>query len=140
MAIFTSFISEQHPPRRIAAGGGDTPRSRKNCCRKMVLFPNGLFLVTNFPKIIIQFFKCIFIKNFQNFANHLCDFCPKSEKWMHRLVKFFDKYAKIIHFRKVLKNLFEDFRNFLKFSQQCVFPRNAPKINAWFVKFFWKLS
>ena len=26
------------------------PRNRKNCCRKMVLFPKALFLVTNFRK------------------------------------------------------------------------------------------
>ena len=26
------------------------PRNGKNCCRKMVLFPNALFLIINFPK------------------------------------------------------------------------------------------
>ena len=31
-------------------GGNSPPPNRKNCCRKMVLFPKALFLVTNFPK------------------------------------------------------------------------------------------
>ena len=29
---------------------GPPPQTEKNCCRKMVLFPKALFLVTNFPK------------------------------------------------------------------------------------------
>ena len=54
-------------------GGKSPPRNRKNCCRKMVLFPKVLFLVTNFRKNNknknkkIQFFYRIFIKKFQNF-------------------------------------------------------------------------
>ena len=33
-------------------GEGETPppETEKNCCRKMVLFPKALFLVTNFRK------------------------------------------------------------------------------------------
>ena len=30
--------------------GGNSPETEKNCCRKMLLFPKALFLVTNFPK------------------------------------------------------------------------------------------
>ena len=37
---------------RSQGGKGEIPPSpnRKNCCRKMVLFPKAVFLVTNFPK------------------------------------------------------------------------------------------
>ena len=35
----------------VARGKWEIPlRNRKKCCRKMVLFPKALFLVTNFPK------------------------------------------------------------------------------------------
>ena len=39
----------------VARGGrGEIPppETEKNCCRKMVLFPKALFLVTNFRKKI----------------------------------------------------------------------------------------
>ena len=32
-------------------GETPSPRNRKNCCRKLALFPKALFLVTNFRKI-----------------------------------------------------------------------------------------
>ena len=38
-------------PKGVARGEGGKsppPRNRKNCCRKLVLFPKALFLVTNF--------------------------------------------------------------------------------------------
>ena len=36
----------------VARGEGEIPppRNRKNCCKKLVLFPKALFLVTNFEK------------------------------------------------------------------------------------------
>ena len=36
---------------RSHGGGNPPPRNRKNCCRKLVLFPKALCLVTNFRKI-----------------------------------------------------------------------------------------
>ena len=40
-----------HQGRSQGEGGkSPPPRNRKDCCRKMVLFPKALFLVTNFPK------------------------------------------------------------------------------------------
>ena len=50
-------------------GEMETPLPKqKKCCRKMVLFPRLLVLVTNFAKIIKNsIFYRIFIKNFQNF-------------------------------------------------------------------------
>ena len=35
---------------RSQGEAGNPPRNRKNCCRKLVLFPKALFLVTNFQK------------------------------------------------------------------------------------------
>ena len=57
------------------------PRNGKNCCRKMVLFPKALFLVTNFRKKIknknkkFKFSKEFSSKNykiFSKFPNNLC--------------------------------------------------------------------
>ena len=87
----------------VAREGVTPPPKPKNCCRKMMLFPKALFVVTNFPKIIIiiQFFYSIFIKNFQifsKFSNNLCFSSKKREKLTHALLNFFDQYAKIMHF------------------------------------------
>ena len=36
--------------RRGVRGVSNPPRTGKNCCRKMMLFPKALFLETKFPK------------------------------------------------------------------------------------------
>ena len=60
----------------VRRGGGSTPppRTRKNRCRKMMLFPKALFLATNFPKNRQKFnFSIEFSsKKSQNFPNQLC--------------------------------------------------------------------
>ena len=67
------------------------PRNRKKCCRKMMLFPMALFLVTNFPKITKN---SIFLLNshqkFSKFSNNLC-ISSKREKINAGFVKFFLK-------------------------------------------------
>ena len=111
----------------------------------MVLFPKALFLVTNFPKIIIKYnfsieFSSKIFKISQNFPT-IWVFCPNGEKWTHGFVKSFQKYAKIKHFHKFLKKFFEIFWNFSQNSPTvCVSRPNAPKINARFFKFHWKIS
>ena len=55
--------------RRGSWGGrGSTPQTRKNCCRKMMLFSKALFLATTFPKNRLKFnFSIEFpSKNFKN--------------------------------------------------------------------------
>ena len=72
-------------------GGGipPPPPKPKNCCRKMMLFPKALFLVTIFPKIIKN---SIFLLNFdpkfsQNFPT-ICVFRPNALK----INAWFDKF------------------------------------------------
>ena len=89
---------------RSQGEGGNLPQPKK-CCRKMVLFPKALFLVTNLPKKIknkkIPFFYRIFIKNFQNFLwiyQQFAFFVQTRKKINAWFLKFFEKYAKIMHF------------------------------------------
>ena len=79
---------------RSQGGKGEIPPppKPKNCCRKMVLFPKALFLVTNFQKKIKNKNKKIknsiflrtFIKKFQNFKKKnfptICVFRPNAQK------------------------------------------------------------
>ena len=68
----------------------------------MVLFRKALFLATTFPKVAKN---AIFLLNFyeklskfsQNFPT-ICVFRPNSQKFNAWFVKFFEKYAKIMHF------------------------------------------
>ena len=98
MKFFCDFSSS---PWAWPWGRGKSPWNRKYFCGKMMLFPKALFVVTNFPKIILKnlFFYWKFIKNFQNFPTPFV-FFPNSRQM---LVKFFEKYAKIMHFRTVLR-------------------------------------
>ena len=51
------------------------PRTGKNCCIKMILFPKALFVVTTFPKIDKNFLLNFHQKNFKLFSklpNKLC--------------------------------------------------------------------
>ena len=128
-----------------AGRGKIPPRSRKNCCRKMVLFPNALFLVTNFAKIIIKFkfsidFSSETFKISQNFPT-IGVFCPDGDKRTIRFVKSFEKYAKIKHFTNFWSIFWKFFENLLKNSQHFVFfVQTRQKINALFVKFHWEIS
>ena len=87
-----------------------------------MLFPEALFLVTKYPKIIKN---AIFLLNFhqkiskisQNFPT-ICAFCPNVQKCNGWFVKFFEKYAKIIIFRHFRR---KSFGIFLKISQQFAF-------------------
>ena len=117
------------------------PRNRKQCWRKMVLFPKALFLATTFPKLaknsifLLNFYQK-FSKFSQNFQT-ISIFRPNARKSNTGFVNFFWKYAKVMHFKQFLKKFFE---NVLKFSQIfrtiCVFRPNARKVNTWFVKDF----
>ena len=68
----------------------------------MVLFPKALFLATTFPKVaknsifLLNFYQK-FSKFSQNFQNN-CVFRPNARKINAWFVKFFGKYAKIMHF------------------------------------------
>ena len=81
-----------------------------------MLFPKALFLATTFPKIVKN---SIFILNFyqkfskfsQNFST-ICVFRPNARKFNSWVVKFFEKYAKIMYFCDFLKKSFENFRKF----------------------------
>ena len=56
----------------------------------------------------------------QNFPT-ICIFRPNAQKINALFVKFFKKYAKIMHVRYFLKNFFKIFENFLKNLQQIVY-------------------
>ena len=126
--------------RRVRGGLNPPPRTGRNCCRKMLLFPKALFLATTFPKNRkIQFFYWIFIKNFEKFLTifpTICVFRQKREKVMHGLLNF-SKNAKIMDFRNFLQKFFENSQNFPRI---CVFRPNARKITPCFVKFFEKYA
>ena len=66
-------VSAQH--RRRHGGQMERPLPKLKKCRKMMLFPNALFLATTFPKIVklhfyIEFLSEIF-KFFSKFPNNL---------------------------------------------------------------------
>ena len=128
--------------RAEPGGRRKSPRNRKNSCRKMVLFPKALFLVTNLRKEIknkkIQFFYRIFIKNFQNFhsISQQCVFSTNAQKINAQFANFFEKYAKIMHFLQFSEETFSKFSKvFSKIPINCLFRPNAQKINEQFVKF-----
>ena len=103
--------------RGVVRGRGKfpLPETKKNCCRKMVLFPKALVLVTDFPKIVKNSnFLLNFHQKFSNFSQNfktICIFRPNARKINAWFVKFLEKYAKIKHFRNFLKKflkIFED--------------------------------
>ena len=77
-----------------------------------------------------------FPKFSQNFST-ICSFRPNARKINAWFVKFFEKYAKIMH---ILQFSWEIFWKFSQISQKfpaiCVFRPNARKINSWFLIFF----
>ena len=125
----------------VARGKGEIPPgNRKNCCRKLVLFPKALFLVTNFRKIKLknknknQFFNSSFIKNFQNFlkiSQQFAFFVQTRKKLTNGLLTCFEKYAKKCIFSDFLRKICSQ-----NFPTNCVFRPNARKTNAWFMKLF----
>ena len=100
----------------------------------MVLFPQALFLATPIPKLaknaifLLNLYQKIsnFSQNFQTISI----FRPKARKSNTWFVKFFWKYAKVMHFKQFLKKSFENFLKFLKFSEQFVCFVNARKVNT----------
>ena len=55
--LCTLFLGTSVQGRSQREGGkSPLPRNRKNCCRKMILFPKALILVTHFPKIVRFFY------------------------------------------------------------------------------------
>ena len=96
--------------RRGGGGFNPPPRTGKNCCRKMMLFPKALFLAINFHKIDKN---SIFLLNFhqkipkfsQNFPT-ICSFRPNARKINAWVVKYFETYAKIMDFSKFSKEIF----------------------------------
>ena len=92
-------------------GGGfqPPPRTGKNCCRKMMLFPKVPFLATTFPKIDKNSnFRLNFHQKFPKFSQNfqtICSFRPNARKINAGFVKFFEKYAKIMDFSKFPNNL-----------------------------------
>ena len=93
-----------------------TPRTGKNCCRKMILFPKARFLAKTSPKIDKN---SIFLLNFhqrfpklsQNLSS-ICSFRPNARKINAWFVKSFENYAKIMQFCNFRKNSFANFRKF----------------------------
>ena len=86
-------------------GGNFSPRNRKKCRRKMVLFPKALFLVTNFrkkiknknKKIKNSNFLRIFIKIFQNFlkiSRQFVFFVQTRKKRTHSLLTYLKNMRK----------------------------------------------
>ena len=134
-----------HRRRQRGTQGTSPPRNRKNCCRKMVLFPKALFLATTFPKLAKHLiFLLNFYQNFSKFSQNfptICVFRPNARKSNEWFVKFFWKYAQVMHFKQFLIEIFWKFSKFSQiFRTICVFRPNARKINTWFVKFFWKYA
>ena len=91
----------------------------------MVLFPKALLLATTFPKLAQN---AIFLLNFhqkfpkfsQNFQT-ISILRPNAWKRNTGYLKFFWKYAKVMHFKQFLEKIFENFLKFQKFSEQLVF-------------------
>ena len=89
----------QAPPGGI--GNVPPPRNVKNCCRKMMLFPKAVYLATTFPKIVKNStFLLNFYQNFSKISKNFptCAFRPNAPKINAWLVKFIEKYAKIMDF------------------------------------------
>ena len=109
-----------------------------------MLFPNALFVLTKFPKLVknsifLLHFHHKFSKFSQNFPI-ICVFRPNARKINPLIVNFFEKYAKIMHFSNFLKKFLKIFEKFIRISNKFVFRQNARKINAWIVNFFEKYA
>ena len=123
-------------------GGFPPPPKPKKCCRKMVLFPKALFLVTNFRKIKNSIFLRNFYQKISKFSENfptICVFRQNAQKMNAQFVNLFVKYAKIMHFLQFSEEKYSKFSEiFSKFAINCLFSPKAQKINAWFVKILLK--
>ena len=90
----------------------------------------------------------IFLQNFhqkiskfsQNFST-ICVFRPSPKKINVWFVKYFEKYAKIVHSYQFSNEIFSKISKvFSKFPINCLFRPKGQKINAWFVKLYEKLA
>ena len=67
-----------------------------------MLFPKTLFLATTFPKIVKNsIFQLNYYQRFSKFSQNFPTirvFCPNARKVNACFVKFFEKYAKIMHY------------------------------------------
>ena len=86
----------------------------------------------------------IFLRNFSKILSKFpinCVFRLNGQKLKPWFANFFEKYAKIMHFRNFIKKIFEKFRKFSqKFPANRVFRQNSQKLNAGLVKFFEKYA
>ena len=107
----------------------------------MVLFPKALFLATTFPKLAKNLiFLFNFYQKFSKFSQNfptICVFRPNPRKSNAWFVKFFWKYAQVMHFKQILKEIFWKFSKISQiFRTIYVFRPNARKVNTLFVKDF----
>ena len=80
-------------------GKGKIPPKPKNLLLKMGIFPNALFLVTNFPKIVKNsLFLLNFHQKFSKFPNTV--FRPNARKIIARFVNFLKDMLEIMHFKQ----------------------------------------
>ena len=115
----------------VRRGGGvwgvwTPPRTGKNCCRKMMLFPKFLFFATNFPKNRYKFnfsieFSSKRFKIFSKFPQPIVFFVQTRENLTHGFVIYLQNRRKYSSFCNFLRELFENFRKFSKFPQPIVF-------------------
>ena len=98
--------------------GSNAPTpNRKDCCRKMILFPNALFLATDNLKIEkIQFFYWIFHRDVF-FPTKLLVFVETLENVSHGFEKDFQNWLKYCIFCNFLKESFGKFSKVLR--RQC---------------------
>ena len=106
--------------RRGGVGGSNPPPNRKKMLQKNDVITEVSIFSNKFSQkqIKIQFFYCIFIKDFQNFLKISptnCVFRPNAQKFNAWFGNFFAKQAKIQHFLQFSSG------NFCKFSQN--FPK-----------------
>ena len=88
------LLTSKGVARGKGGGGIPSPETGKNCCRKMMLFPKALFLLTKFPNILNN---SLFLLNFhhkfsQNFPT-ICVFIQTREK-LTRLLNFMKNMLK----------------------------------------------
>ena len=87
----------------------------KKCCRNMVLFPNAIFLITNFPKKVkISIFLANFHRNFLKISQQFVFFVQTHKKLTHGLLDLLENYAKIIPFLQLSQEMFWKFPKILR--------------------------
>ena len=138
-SILLQTVRLSIPYNGVARGKGEipSPKTGKNCCRKMMLFRKAQFLVIYFPDIVKNYiFLLNFHQIFTKFSQNSPTTCAYVWKRNARFATFFEKYAKIMRFGNFLKKFVDNFQKFLKISQQFVFFDQMRKNNLWFFKIF----